>query len=143
MFKNKQAGVNALHDESSSAEDSDLEERVFLGTLTVEQCSDTNDHTSEINHIQSHRENTKVLTEMQLTASPHHRDTTPIVCKIDTGAEMNVISKRDYEKVVADPKQRQLGPILRISALVSCMYTTRETYEQSLLKSLKSQVLQC
>ena len=23
---------------------------------------------------------------------------------------MNVISKRDYEKVVADPKQRQLGP---------------------------------
>lgn len=109
-FKNKQAGVNALHDESSSAEDSDLEERVFLGTLTVEQCSDTNDHTSEINHIQSHRENTKVLTEMQLTASPHHRDTTPIVCKIDTGAEMNVISKRDYEKVVADPKQRQLGP---------------------------------
>ena len=39
-----------------------------------------------------------------------HRHTTPIVCKFDTGAEMNVISKQDYEKVVIDPRQRQLGP---------------------------------
>ena len=90
----------------------DLDDRVFLGTLTAEHCSDTNDCTGEIDNIQSHQDHTKalILIEMQLTAKPTHRHTTPIVCKLDTGAEMNVISKHDYEKVVTDPRQRQLGP---------------------------------
>jgi len=47
---------------------------------------------------------------MQLTAKPTHRHTTPIVYKLGTGAEMNVISKQDYEKVVTAPGKRQLGP---------------------------------
>ena len=47
---------------------------------------------------------------MLFTAKPYHRHTTPIVYKIDTGAEMNVISMPDSEKVVTDPRQRQLGP---------------------------------
>ena len=47
---------------------------------------------------------------MQLTAKPCHRHTTPIICKIDTGAEMNLISMQVFQKVVTDPRQRQLGP---------------------------------
>ena len=47
---------------------------------------------------------------MQLTAKPYHRHTTPIKCKIDTGAEMNVMSKQDFEKVVAQPPEKQLSP---------------------------------
>ena len=109
-FKTKPSGVNTLHGESSNPAESDLDDRVFLGTLTAEHCSDTNDCTGEIDNIQSHQDHTKALIEMQLTAKPTHRHTTPIVCKLDTGAEMNVISKQDYEKVVTDPRQRQLGP---------------------------------
>lgn len=47
---------------------------------------------------------------MHFTAKPYHRRTTPIMCKIDTGAEMNVLSVQDLEKVVKDPRQRQLSP---------------------------------
>ena len=36
--------------------------------------------------------------------------TPQIVCKLDTGAEMNVIYKQDYNKVVTDPRLLQLGP---------------------------------
>ena len=109
-FKTKPSGVNTLHGESSDPGESDLYQRVFLGTLTAEHCSDTNDRTGEIVNIQSHQDRTKALIEMQLTAKPTHRHTTPIVCKLYTGAEMNVISKQDYEKVATDPRQRQLGP---------------------------------
>ena len=109
-FKTKPSGVNTLHGESSNPAESDLDDRVFLGTLTAEHCSDTNDCTGEIDNVQSHQDHTKALIEMQLTAKPTHRHTTPIVCKLDTGAEMNVISKQDCEKVATDPRQRQLGP---------------------------------
>ena len=111
-FKTKPSGVNTLQGESSDPGESDLDERVFLGTLTAERCSDTNDCTGEIDNIQSHQDRTKALIEMQLTAKPTHRHTTPIVCKLDTGTEMNVISMQDYEKVVKDPRQRQRGPPL-------------------------------
>lgn len=47
---------------------------------------------------------------MQLTAKSCHRHTTPIICKINTGAEMNLISMQVFQKVVTDPSQRQLGP---------------------------------
>ena len=39
----------------------DLDDRVFLGTLTAEHCSDTNDCTGEIDNIQSHQDHTKAL----------------------------------------------------------------------------------
>ena len=90
--------------------EADPDERVFLGILTAEQCQDTNNCTGEIDNIQSEGHGNKAIVEMQLTAKPYHRHTTPIKCKIDTGAEMNAMSKRDYDKVVTQPLERQLIP---------------------------------
>ena len=47
---------------------------------------------------------------MQLKSEPCNKRITPVQCQIDTGAEMNVISKEDYESVVSDHKQRKLSP---------------------------------
>jgi len=47
---------------------------------------------------------------MHLTAKLYHKRTTPVVCKIDTGAELNVLSKQEYDKIVPNPKQRALDP---------------------------------
>lgn len=58
---------------------------IFLRTLTPEHGSQSNNCTGEIYNTQSHQDRTKALIEMQLTAKPYHRHTTPIICKIDTG----------------------------------------------------------
>lgn len=55
----------------------------------------------------------------QLPAELYHRHITPIMWKLDTVAEMNVISKHNYEEVVADPWERQSGP-------PQCKITTNE-----------------
>ena len=109
-FKVKPLGVNRLHGKSSNQGEYDPYVNILLGTLTAEHCSQSNNWTGEIDNIQSHQDHTKVLIEMQLTAKPCHRHTTPIICKIDTGAEMNLISMQVFQKVVTDPRQRQLGP---------------------------------
>ena len=96
----KPSGVNTLQSESVDPGGSDLNETVFLGPLTVEHCSGANDCTDR----------TKALNEMHLTGEPTHRHTTPIVCKLHTGAEMNAISKQDYEKVVTGLRLTQVGP---------------------------------
>ena len=109
-FKVKPLGVNRLHGKSSNQGEYDPYVNILLGTLTAEHCSQSNNWTGEIDNIQSHQDRTKALIEMQLTAKPCHRHTTPIICKIDTGAEMNLISMQVFQKVVTDPRQRQLGP---------------------------------
>ena len=109
-FKMKPSGVNRLHGESSDPGESEPYVNIFLGTLTAEHCWQSNNCTGEIDNIQSHQDRTKALSEMQLTAKPSHRHTAPIICKIDTGAEMNLISKQVFQKVVKDLGQRQLGP---------------------------------
>ena len=48
------------------------------------------------------------MTEIQVTADPH--DMVPLTCKIDTGAEVNVLSKQDYDRLNPNPQQRYLGP---------------------------------
>ena len=63
-----------------------------------------------IDNIQLQGHGNKPIVEMQLTAKPYHRHTTPIKCKIDTGAEMNVMFKQDFENVVAQPLEKQLSP---------------------------------
>ena len=58
-----------------------------------------------------------MLIQAYFTAKPYHKQTTPVVCKIDTGAEVNVISKRDYELIIPNPKQRNLNsPSVKITA---------------------------
>lgn len=81
----KPSGVNRPHGESSDPGESDPDVNIFLGTLTREHCSQSNNCTGEIDNIQSHQDHTKALIEMQLTAKPYHRHTTPVTCKIDTG----------------------------------------------------------
>ena len=109
-FKMKPSGVNRLHGERSNPGESDPYGNILLGTLTAEHCSQSNNWTGKIDNIQSHQDRTKALIEMQLTAKPCHRHTTSIICKIDTGAEMNLISMQVFQTVVTDPRQRQLGP---------------------------------
>ena len=109
-FKTKPSGVNALHGESDDPGESDLDENIFLGALTAGHCSHTNNCKGEMDSIQSHHDHTKALIEMHFTAKPYHRHTTPITCKIDTDAEMNIISMQDLEKVVTDTRKGQLGP---------------------------------
>ena len=77
-------------------------------TINCKHFSQTNNCTGEIDNIQSHQDRTKALIEMLFTAKPYQRHTTPIICKIDTGAEMNVISMQDSEKVVTDPTRGNL-----------------------------------
>ena len=47
---------------------------------------------------------------MQFSSKPQHKHTILAICKIDTGAELNVISKSDYHNITPNPKQRKLKP---------------------------------
>ena len=50
------------------------------------------------------------MTEIGVTAEPHDTHMVPLTCKIDTGAEVNVISKQDYDRLNPNPQHRHLGP---------------------------------
>ena len=50
------------------------------------------------------------MTEIQVTADPHDTHLIPLNCKVDTGAEVNVISKDDYDRLNPSSQQIPLGP---------------------------------
>ena len=59
----------------------------------------------EVDNIKNSNRN-KAFTTVELTAKPYHKRTVPIVCKIDTGSETNVIPKIEFEKIIARADQR-------------------------------------
>ena len=99
---------------------------LFLGTLSTEHPKGKT--TAE----QPGR--SKVMTKIQLTADPFHKHITTIVCKVDTGAEVNVISEADYKQIFPNPVTRRLGPAqlltaygdhqIKLWAVANSMYTT-------------------
>ena len=94
-------------------------DRVFLGTLKAEQSAPWNSSPSTLTTagIEQRKNRTKVMTEIQVTVNPSETHTVPINCKVDTGAEVNVISKEQYDKLIPSPQHRHLGPVqYRITA---------------------------
>ena len=87
-------------------------DRVFLGTLEAEQNASLNSSpsTPTTAGIEQRKNRTKVMTEIQVTVNFSETHTVPINCKVDTGAEVNVISKEQYDKLVPSPQHRHLGP---------------------------------
>ena len=87
-------------------------DRVFLGTLEAEQSAPLNSSPSTLTiaGIEQRKNRTKVMTEIQVTVNPSETHTVPINCKVDTGAEVNVISKEQYDKLISCPQHRHLGP---------------------------------
>ena len=67
---------------------------MFLGSLEVDSVNNTNRN--------------KVFTTVEITAKPYHKKTTSIVCKIDIGAETNVIPKTEFDKIIASPSDKAL-----------------------------------
>ena len=69
-------------------------DRVFLGTFEAEQSAPLNyrPSSSMTASIEQRKNRTKVMTE------------------IDTGAEVNVISEEQYDKLIPSPQHRHLGP---------------------------------
>lgn len=69
----------------------------------------------------------KVFTTVEITAKPYHKKTTSIVCKIDTGAETNVIPKIELDKIIASASDKALGPPQILTAYggqkIECMGT--------------------
>ncbi|XP_048581863.1 uncharacterized protein LOC125561742 [Nematostella vectensis] len=63
----------------------------------VAETSTNENSPSGIESIFQLENRNRVTTELQLTSKPHHKNTIPIVCRIDTGAEPNVIAKKDIE----------------------------------------------
>ena len=80
------------------------------------------------------RNKNKVLTKIHISIKPFHKRTTSITCKIDTGAEVNVISKTDYDKISANLKEKILGPLQVLAAYgrqtINCTGTC-ELYQHS------------
>lgn len=95
----KRKQVHEIQDQSTSEQEQDSDydyDDMFLGSLEVDSIDKRNRN--------------KVLTTIEVTAKSHHKKTTPIVCKIDTGAETNVISKAEFDKILANPSEKALGP---------------------------------
>ena len=81
---------------------------LFLGTLST-------DHPKhKITVEQPGR--SKVMTKNQLTTDPFHKHITTIVCKVDTGTELNAISEADYKQIFPNPVTRRLGPAKLLTA---------------------------
>ena len=92
----------------------------IIKTLTtefsLEPCPDNCVELTQVDTL-STQKNNKVLIQTYLTAKPYHTRTTPVVCKVDTGAEVNVIPKRHCELTIPNPKQRKLNsPSVKITA---------------------------
>ena len=95
-------------DQSESGEG----DTIFLGTLEAQQGPPTIyiPNTSHIATIEGEDNRTKVMTEIRVSVSPSHTQTMPLTCKIDTGAEVNVISKQDLHRLVPSPYKIHLSP---------------------------------
>ena len=79
-------------------------------------------------NIEQRKNRTKVMTEIQVTVNPSETHTVPINWKVDTGAEANVISKEQYDKLIPSPQHRHLGPAqYRITAYGGHTITTLGT----------------
>lgn len=63
-------------------------DKVFPGTLETQDSSST----SMITSIEQRKNRNKNMTEIRVTAHPHDTHMVPLTCKIDIGAEVNVIS---------------------------------------------------
>ena len=102
------------HTAGKQENNSDLsDDDMFLESLEVDSINNNN--------------RSKVITTVEVTAKPYHKKTTPIVCKIDTGAETNVISKTEFDKIIASPSDKALGPPQILTAYggqkIECMGT--------------------
>ena len=85
------------HTASKQENNSDLTyDDMFLGSLEVDSVNNTNRN--------------KVFTTVEITAKPYHKKTTSIVCKVDTGAETNVIPKTEFYKIIGSPGDKAHGP---------------------------------
>lgn len=94
--KRKQIHEVQDHSKDKQEHDSDYDD-MFLGSLEVDSISNNGNRN-------------KVFATIKITAKPYHKKTTPIVCKKDTGAETNVISKAEFDKILATPREKALGP---------------------------------
>ena len=100
---------------------SECSSQVFLGTLEAQD----NPNTSTIASIEQGKNRTKIMTEIQGTADPHDTHMVPLTCKMDTGAEVNVISKQAYDILNPNPQHRRLGPTqYKITAYGGCTIET-------------------
>ena len=83
---------------------------IFLGTLEIENNLNSQGSTSKVNSVNQKQRCTKVLTSIQVTTKSYHKCTTELICKVDTGAEINVISKKDFDRILARPESKRLKP---------------------------------
>ena len=74
-------------------------DKVFLETLETQDSSIT----SMITSIEQRKNRNKVMTEIRVTTDAHDTHMVPLTCKIDSGAEVNVISKQDYDRLNSNP----------------------------------------
>ena len=89
--------VQNTHTASEQENNSDLDyDDMFLESLQVDSINNG--------------DRNKVFTTVEITAKPYHKKTTSIVCKIGTGADANVISETEFDKTIASPSNKTLGP---------------------------------
>ena len=113
-LKRKQVHKVQNHTACKQENNSDLsDDDMFLGSLEVDSINNSN--------------RKKVFTTVEVTVKPYHKRTTPIVCKLDTGAETNVIPKTEFDKIIACPSDKALGPPQILTAYggqkIECMGT--------------------
>ena len=110
----KQAHEVQNHTAGKQENNSDLsDDDMFLGSLEVDSINNSNRN--------------KVFTTVEVTVTPYHKRTTPIVCKLDTGSETNVIPKTGFDKIIACPSDKALAPPQILTAYgvqkIECMGT--------------------
>lgn len=89
------------------------DERGFLGTLVAEN---ENESSKSESIFQLSENQDRVMTELQFTTKSYHKRTTPVLCRIDTGAELNVISKKDFECLFAERERKLEKPSCKIKS---------------------------
>ena len=107
-YSTKKKSVRTLDDNDN------YDERVFLGTLVRENYENENSKSESIFQLSENRG--RVMTELQFTTKPYHKRTTPVVCRIDTGAELNVISKKDFECLFPERERKLEKPSCKITS---------------------------
>ena len=142
-YSTKKKSVRTLDDNDN------YDERVFLGTLVTENYENENSKRESIFQLSENRD--RVMTELQFTTNPYHKRTTPVVCRIDTGVELNVISKKDFECLFPERERKLEKPSCKITSYgghgianlgkCQCMHITRVKLRKYLLMSLKYQAL--
>jgi len=97
---------------------------VFQGTLEAQHSSST----SMIASIEQRKIRAKVMSEIQVTAKPYDTHMIQFICKVNTGAEVNVVSRKDDDRLNPNPQQKHIGPTqYRITAYGGCNIKTLGT----------------